>query len=235
LFLDIDGTLLEIADRPDRVRIPSALPGLLGALARQRDGALALISGRPLAEIDRLMRPWRGAAAGLHGSERRRADGGIERRLDTGAAAALDRIRPALRTLAAQDGGLILEDKGLAVALHYRAAPQRAEEILHWAGALQRRSGSALRLIAGKMVVEFQPCGADKGATIAAFLAEPPFAGRVPVFVGDDVTDEDGFAEVARRHGIAIRVGAPMATRASHALGSVAAVLAWLRGDGRAG
>ncbi len=235
MFLDIDGTLLEIAERPDRVRIPSALPGLLGDLAGQRGGALALISGRPLIEIDRLMQPWRGAAAGLHGSERRRADGAVERRLDPAAAVALDHIRPALREFAAQDGRLLFEDKGEAVALHYRAAPQRAREISNLAEAMQRRSGSALRLIIGKMVVEFQPRGADKGATIAAFMLEPPFAGRVPVFVGDDVTDEDGFAEIARRHGVAIRVGGSIKTRAGCALASVAAVLVWLDGDARTG
>jgi trehalose 6-phosphate phosphatase len=228
LFLDVDGTLLDIAARPDLVQVPSALPGLLAKTARQRDGALALVSGRPLDELDRLFRPWRGAAAGLHGIERRRSDGVMNRRIDNAAAAALDHVRPRLAALAGDGNGLILEDKGASVALHYRAAPDRASEILAAAEALRREVGAALRLIPGKMVVEFQPRGADKGTVISAFLAEPPFLGRRPVFVGDDVTDEDGFAEINRRQGVAIRVGQFVETCAHHVLPSVAAVLAWL-------
>ncbi|MGH7029871.1 MAG: trehalose-phosphatase, partial [Stellaceae bacterium] len=196
----------------------------------QRDGALALVSGRPLHELDRLFRPWRGAAAGLHGIERRRADGRINNRVDDAAAAALDRIRPRLTVLAGEGGGLVLEDKGGTVALHYRAAPDRGDEILALAKALERGASPALRLIAGMMVVELQPRGADKGTTIAAFLGEPPFLGRRPVFIGDDVTDEDGFAEINRRQGVAIRVGRFGETCARCALTSVAAVLAWLAG-----
>ncbi len=230
LFLDVDGTLLEIAERPDRVQVPSALPGLLCQAARQRGGALALVSGRPLHELDQLFRPWRGAAGGLHGIERRRVDGTLDHRNDPAAAAALDRIRPPLAALAGEGGGLILEDKGLTLALHYRNAPERADEICILAKALQHEAGAALRLIAGKMVVEFQPRGADKGKTIAAFLSEPPFFGRRPAFVGDDMTDEDGFAEINRRRGVAIRVGRSAETAACYALPSVAAVLAWLAG-----
>jgi len=231
VFLDVDGTLLEIADRPDLVHVPSALPGLLRDLAQARAGALALVSGRPLHELDRLFRPWRGAAAGLHGIERRRADGTLAHRTDHAAAADLDRIRPRLAALASNASGLILEDKQGTLALHYRAAPERADQVLAVARALQREAGTALRLIAGKMVVEFQPHSADKGMTIAAFLGEPPFAGRRPVFVGDDATDEDGFAEIDRRGGIAIRVGPPAQTHAGYGLPSVAAVLAWLAGN----
>ena len=228
LFLDVDGTLLEIAPRSDLVRVPPGLPGLLGELAAKRGGALALISGRPLAELDRLFRPWRGAVAGVHGSERRRADGSLDHHAEPDAAAALDRIRPRLAALAGTGGVLVFEDKQRGLALHYRAAPQRGDEIVAVAGALQREVGPALRLICGKMVVEFQPRGADKGAAIAAFMAEPPFLGRFAVFAGDDATDEDGFAEIARRRGIGIRVGPPAETRAGYGLPSVASVLAWL-------
>ncbi len=228
LFLDIDGTLLEIAERPDRVQVPSALPALLRQAALQRGGAVALVSGRPLHEIDVLFQPWRGPAAGLHGIERRRADGSLDPRIDAVAAAALDRIRPSLAALAGTGSGLIFEDKHGTMALHYRAAPEREDEILALASALQRQAGTALRLIPGKMVVEFQPRGVDKGTTIAAFLSEPPFLGRRPVFVGDDMTDEDGFAEMDRRGGVAIRVGRSAETRARYALPSVAAVYAWL-------
>jgi trehalose 6-phosphate phosphatase len=227
LFLDVDGTLLEIASRPDHVHVPSDMPSLLHDLARQRGGALALVSGRPLREIDRLLQPWRGAAAGLHGIERRRADGILDSYLDSAAAAALDRLRPQLKALASIGSGLALEDKDKTLALHYRAAPERQSEICSLAGEMARRE-AALRLIAGKMVVEFQPRGVNKGMAIAAFLAEPPFIGRHPVFIGDDVSDEDGFAEISARHGIAIRVGPPAQTRAQYALPDVRTVGAWL-------
>ena len=229
LFLDIDGTLLEIASRPERVHVPSGLPPLLRDLAWQRDGALALVSGRALDEIDRLLRPWQGAAAGLHGIERRAADGTVDSTIDPAAAAALDRLRPHLKALAGAGSGVTLEDKGKTLALHYRAAPQREPEIRLLTEEMARRE-EALRLMAGKMVVEFQPRGINKGEAIAAFLAEPPFIGRLAVFIGDDVTDEDGFTEISARNGIAVRVGPRAQTRARYALPDVRAVHAWLTG-----
>ncbi len=229
LFLDVDGTLLEIASRPELVKVPDGLPLLLIRLSAQRGGALALISGRPLAQLDRLFQPWQGAAAGLHGLQRRRADGTLACLADGDSAAALDRLRPKLAALAADGAGLTLEDKGGTLALHYRAMPHREAEIRTLVEALHREMASILRLIMGKMIVEFQPRGADKGQAIAAFLAEPPFVGRRPVFVGDDTTDEDGFAEIRRRGGVAIRVGSfGGATAANYRLPSVEAVLAWL-------
>ena len=233
LFLDVDGTLLEIAPRPELVRVPDGLPSLIMRLSAERAGALALISGRPLAQLDGLFQPWQGAAAGLHGLERRRADGILDCVVDGDSAAALDRLRPKLAALAADGTGLVLEDKGGTLALHYRAAPQREPEIRAVVEALYSESPSMLRPIPGKMVVEFQPHSADKGRAIAAFLAEPPFHGRRPVFVGDDTTDEDGFAEIRRRDGIAIRVGLfDGATAANYSLPTVGAVLAWLASGG---
>jgi trehalose 6-phosphate phosphatase len=231
LFLDVDGTLLEIAARSDLVGVPPKLPALLGDLGAERSGALALISGRPLAELDRLFRPWCGAAAGVHGLERRRVDGTVAHHTDAAAAVAIDQIRPRLTAFACARNGLLLEDKHSALALHYRAAPEHAAEVRALAEMLRRQAGSALRLIFGKMVVEFQPRSANKGAAIAAFLSESPFLGRRPIFLGDDATDEDGFAEIARCGGVGIRVGEAAKTRAGYALPSVAAVLAWLAGD----
>jgi trehalose 6-phosphate phosphatase len=227
LFLDIDGTLLEIASHPDRVQVPSDLPSLLRDLARQRGDALALVSGRPLRDIDRLFRPWRGAAAGLHGLEHRGADGSLDSVIDPAAAAALDRLRPRLKAVALTGSGLVLEDKDKTLALHYREAPQREPEVRARAEEMARQE-TTLRLMAGKMVVEFQPREINKGMAIAAFLDEPPFIGRSAIFIGDDVTDEDGFAEISRRDGIAIRVGPPARTRARYALPDVRAVRAWL-------
>lgn len=233
LFLDVDGTVIEIAPRPELVRVPPGLPGRLGRLAGQRDGAMALISGRKLADLDRLLQPWHGAAAGVHGAERRSADGRLaesgQTPTDRAAAAALDRLRPELTEIAAAFPGTWLEDKGHTLALHYRAIPQKEAEIRDAVERVARRESDALRLIAGKMVTELQPRHRNKGAVIAAFLAEPPFRGRRPVFIGDDSTDEDGFAEVNRRGGLSIRVGRPLAHSAAICrLVSVAEVLNWL-------
>jgi trehalose 6-phosphate phosphatase len=232
LFLDVDGTLLEIAPRPELVHVPPRLPALIACLSEQRLGALALISGRPLTQLDVLFQPWRGAAAGLLGIERRRADGMVDRSLNRASEAALDRIRPKLAALAGDASGLMIEDKGATLALHYRAVPDRGPEILAYAAGLQREVGASLRLIPGKMVVEFQPRNVNKGLAIAAFLAEPPFFGRRPVFVGDDTTDEDGFIEVRHRGGFGIRVGYPCETAANYFLPSVEAVLTWLARTG---
>src|SRR3954447_13557049 len=234
LFLDVDGTLLEIAPRPELVRVPPGLPGLLERLARQREGALAPISGRPLADLDGLFQPWRGAAAGLHGAERRRSDGSLNESrhspADRAAAAALDRLRPALTECERRWPGAWLEDKDRTLALHYRAIPEKKAEIRNTVEPLAEQESGALRLIAGKMVFEFQPRHHIKGAVIAAFLAEPPFRGREPVFVGDDTTDEDGFVAVNSRGGVSVRVD-PTAgsTAALYNLPCVAEVLNWLQ------
>lgn len=236
LFLDLDGTLLEIAPRPEMVRIPDGLAGLLTRLAEQRDGALAVISGRRIDDFDRYLRPWRGAASGMHGAERRDAagrmvaGGGPD---DRNASAALERLRPRLRDLERRWPGVLVEDKGRALAIHYRQAPGRESEVRAEIERLSRPEAAALRLIDGKMVMELKPIHHDKGRAIAMFMAETPFRGRMPVFVGDDTTDEDGFAEVNRRGGLSVRVGpAGAATRAVCALPSVSGVLDWLRGNG---
>jgi trehalose 6-phosphate phosphatase len=235
LLIDVDGTLLDIAPRPELVEVPPRLPDLLQLLASERGGALALISGRPVADLDRLFRPWRGAAAGLHGIERRRPDGSWSENggsaADRAAAAALDRLRPRLQDLAEQRPRVWVEDKGRTLALHYRAAPEAGAAIRDAAERLLRDAGDALRLIPGKMVVEFQPRHHSKGGAIAAFMAEPPFYGRVPIFLGDDTTDEAGFAEVNRRGGTSIRVGPPAGdSEAVYGLLSVGAALDWLAG-----
>lgn len=233
LFIDVDGTLLEIAPRPELVRVPLHLPALLARLTRRHGGALALVSGRRIADLDRLFKPWHGAAAGVHGAERRRPDGSQvpagDSPADRAAAAALDRLRPALQHLVQQSPGLVLEDKGTALALHYRLAPHRADEARAVAERLLRDEDDRLRLIAGKMVFELQPRHCGKDGAIADFMAEPPFRGRTPVFLGDDATDEDGFAEIERRGGLSIRVGPPEAASAAACiLPSVAAVHDWL-------
>lgn len=232
LFVDVDGTLLDIALHPGAVRVPANLPGFLQRLEVRHGGAFALVSGRPIASLDQLFRPWRGAAAGVHGGERRRRDGS-RADLDPGIATpALDRIRAAAIDLAARNPDLRIEDKGRSLALHYRSAPEAGPRVERFAARAVDEGEGALRAIAGKMAVEFVPRGYGKGGAIAAFLAEPPFQGRRPVFLGDDVTDEEGFSEVARRGGVSIKVGPPdRPTVAAYRLPDVSAVHAWLAGQ----
>ena len=234
LFVDADGTLLEIAPRPELVRVPPQLPSLLERLREERDGAMALISGRRIIELDTLFAPWRGAAAGLHGAERRLADGSYlapgKSAADRAAAEALAELRPQLLQLAQPAVGIWLEDKQATLALHYREAPQKEAELQSAVEGLMANAGDGLRLIAGKMVFEVQPRHHGKGHAIAAFLADQPFLGRSPVFLGDDATDEDGFAEVNRRGGVSIRVGPRADTAAAYGLASVSAAIAWLAG-----
>lgn len=226
LFLDVDGTLIEIADAPDAVSVDPAMIDVLARLDRRFDGALALVSGRELETLDRLFRPLRPTAAGLHGLERRTPGGEIQR--SDGAADRLEQVRAELIAFAATDARLLVEDKGMTAALHYRRAPDRADEVLGLADRLAAEIGGALVLQRGKMVIEFRPRGPHKGDIVDRFMAEAPFAGRVPVFIGDDVTDEDGFAAVNRRHGHSIRVGPEEATEARWRIDSVAELCRWL-------
>jgi len=225
LFLDFDGTLAEIAPSPDTVRVDPALPPLLDRLARALDGAVAIVTGRRLDDVDRMLAPLRLAGAGLHGAELRRAAAApaLPVRAEPGLAAA----RLLLSRFVAGRPGVLLEDKGRAIALHYRAAPEAGTACMEAAAEAARLAGADMELLHGKMVVELKPAGCDKGRAIAALLTAPPFLGRVPVFAGDDVTDEAGFRAVAAAGGSAIRVGlGPSA--AAHAVAGVAALHAWL-------
>ena len=230
LFLDIDGTLVAIAETPEAARVEPPLRLLLERLARANGDALALISGRSLASIDALFAPLRLPAAGLHGWERRRGDGTLA---PTGEPTAiLAPLRPVLLAFAAARPGLRVEDKGGSLALHYRRAPHYAAAVCQRAREIAAAEPQ-LRLIEGRKVVEFVPRGSDKGAAIADFLAEPPFAGRMPVYAGDDTTDEDGFAAVNRLGGLSLKVANPEGrgghgTQARYRLPSISALQAWL-------
>jgi trehalose 6-phosphate phosphatase len=224
LFLDVDGTLLPIAPHPDAVRVAPDLLDLLRDLTHRCGGALALVSGRSIANIDALFAPLRLPCAGIHGLERRGADRVLHHR-DAG-----EQLAPLRRRLADYTDarkGLLLEDKGRSLALHFRGAPEYESEAEDFLRELLCDTPS-LELTHGKMVLEVKPAGANKGTAIEAFLREPPFAGRQPVFIGDDVTDEDGFDMVNRLGGLSIRVGAPRDTAAAHSLADEAAVHTWL-------
>jgi trehalose 6-phosphate phosphatase len=222
LFLDFDGTLVDIAPSPDAVCVPSGLVDALQRVAAGLKGALALVSGRPIREIDHWLAPLALPVAGIHGAERRRADGQIERP----ARASVDVIARVVEALARRHPGLRVEHKGVAVALHYRQAPEcEALCLATLRQAVQNVPG--LQLLTGKMVLEVLPGGIDKGQAIAAFLREPPFAGRRPVFVGDDVTDEAGFAMVQQMGGMGVKVG-PGDSSATLRLPSAQALRDWL-------
>ena len=227
LFLDVDGTLLEIAATPDAVKVPAALRNTLQLAAAREAGALALISGRSILELDKLFAPCEFPAAGLHGLERRDAHGHVTRPdVD------VEALRPARETLTrlqATHTGLLLEDKGIALALHYRRAPRLEGMVMDIMQTLAAPLQNQFVVRAGKCVLELAPRGYSKRTAIEAFMRERPFATRTPVFVGDDVTDEDGFEAVNAMGGCSIRVGSSGATLARYTFGSVTAVVAWLR------
>jgi trehalose 6-phosphate phosphatase len=227
LFLDIDGTLLHHAESPDAVSVGEDLVARLLRVREAAGGALALISGRSIAGIDALFAPARFACAGQHGTERRSADGQLHQHAPP--AHGLREVAARLRSLARARPGLLIEDKGESLALHFRAEPSLAGLVEHEARLAVASLGHPFELLAGKYVFEVKPGGKDKGTAIADFLAEAPFAGRVPVFVGDDVTDEHGFALVNRRGGLSIKVG-PGATVARCRLRDADAVATWLAG-----
>ena len=223
-FLDVDGTLIDIAPTPSAIQIPKALPQLLQRLADAHHGAVALVSGRTLDNLRQLVAPFDPPAAGLHGLEWRDGAGMVGAlQVPPG----LDDIRHRLAHEAAQFDGLLLEDKGSAVALHYRLAPHLEDHVRRTAQAVLL-DHPEFGMVAGKMVVEIKPKGADKGAAVTAFMRAAPFAGRVPVFVGDDTTDEDGFVAVNHLGGVSVLVGPPRDTQARHRLPDIEACRAWL-------
>jgi trehalose 6-phosphate phosphatase len=224
LFLDFDGTLVEIAPTPGQVRVRPDLPALLNELVRHLGGAVAVVSGRSLDELAEMLAPFLGAMAGQHGLELRYRDGRIIRRPPP---PSLDRFRPVLARFSADRAGLLFEDKGASLALHYRQAPYLGEDCHALIHSIASVSSGELEALDGKMVVELRSRLANKGRAIAEFLGEPPFLGRVPVFVGDDITDEHGFAVVDGSGGISVHVGCG-ATIAAYGVAGVADVLAWL-------
>lgn len=202
LFLDFDGTLVDIAPRPEDVRVPPGLVDTLAELRHGLGGALALVSGRPIAQLDAFLAPLRLPAAGEHGGERRDSLGG----LSLHPPAPLDRVLQAAAGLADQHPALRVETKRAAVALHYRQAPQ-LEAICLAAMQAAVDASPGLVLLRGKRVAEAKPAGVGKGQAIEAFLSEPDFRGRLPLFVGDDITDEVGFTVVQGHGGIGVKVG----------------------------
>jgi len=227
LFLDFDGTLVDIVARPDLTQVSPQLVAMLGNIHRRLDGALAIVTGRPITDIDRLLAPLLLPAAGIHGIEHRDAQGHVEVRCQ---AAIPDHARLAIRALAAGDGRLILEDKGVSLGLHYRQAPEHETMIRETFDRISATLGPKYAVQDGKMVFELRPQGIDKGSAIEKFMTTAPFANRRAIFIGDDTTDEDAFVAVNRLHGDSIKVGTPDPDSAAQfVLHDVADVHAWLK------
>ena len=201
VFLDIDGTLLGFKDRPEDVVADSGLLDLLERLREATGGALALNSGRRLTDIDRIVAPLVLTAAGTHGAELRLPDGGMR----AVAANTLDAVREPLRGFVEAHPGAMLEDKGAAIGLHYRLAPTMGELIVGFLDELLPPHG--LEVQHGKLVADVKSPTSDKGRAITALMGHPPFAGRTPLFIGDDLTDEKGFAVVNAVGGVSVKVG----------------------------
>lgn len=204
LFLDFDGTLVEIARTPDAVETEARMIVCLERLVGHLDGAVAIVSGRPIHEIDAYLTPLSLPCAGLHGLETRlHPDAGIER---APVGPELETLKAALSGSGLLGRGVSIEDKGAAIAVHYRIAPDCEEAVFEvMSGAVADLPD--LHLVRGKMVVEAKPAYRDKGWAVASFMDIEPFSGRTPVFVGDDVTDEDGIRVAEAMGGFGIKVG----------------------------
>lgn len=228
-FFDLDGTLIDFADTPAGVRVSEDLRRLLTRMYRSTGGALALMSGRPIADIDRLFPHARMPAAGLHGLERRGARGSVTRHRPPVSRTRIERVRRQLEAQLNGKRGLLLEHKGLSLALHYRRAPRLAAYAHRLARSFLPALGANGRFCIqrGKYVVEMRPSGKDKGVAVREFMREAPFRGRTAVFVGDDATDEFGFRMVNQLGGVTIKVGAGP-TAARWRLPDVRAVRKWL-------
>jgi len=226
LFLDFDGCIVDIAPTPEAVDVPDCLPSLLVALREALGGAVAIVSGRSIEQIDGFLGTAVPVVAGLHGLERRTTDGTIVRpplpRND------LDVVRALLEEFATARPGVLVEDKKYTLALHYRLAPSLLDDCREVVNAALRGAPQGWQAIEGKFVFEIRPCEPNKGTAIEAFMGEAPFLGRTPVFCGDDITDEDGFEVVNARGGVSVRVGKGSATRAAAQVDTVGEFLDWL-------
>ncbi len=224
-FFDFDGTLVELAPTPDGVLVSPELLALLRELRQLTHGAVAIVSGRGIDSIDAFLGMPDLPVAGLHGAERRDANGDTQRVGFNDER--LLHMEQVLAEVVRTHPGMLLEIKGAAVALHYRNAPECEPAARAATSRLAADYADAYVLQPGKMVYEIKPKDVDKGRALRAFLDEPPFAGRVPVFAGDDLTDEKGFSVVNEQGGVSIKVGAGT-TIARSRVDSVEALLAWL-------
>ena len=227
-FFDLDGTLIDIAATPDAVAIPHELPDLLAHLSLHTDGACAIVTGRSIEAADRMVSPVKLAVAGVHGGEMRMPDGmqaSCTKARLTGA------VRDAVHELRRRHPQLIVENKGLALAVHFRLAPHLADEVRETLEQVAMLEGGAFCIQPGKMVFEILPANIDKGRALLAFMEEWPFRGRRPIAIGDDLTDERMFVMAKKLGGLGVRVGFDMAPScATECLEDPRAVRKWISG-----
>src|ERR1700722_8763460 len=226
LYLDIDGTILDIAQTSEGVKVPDWLVPLLRGLSLKLDGALAFVSGRTLASIDELFTPLKLPAIAVHGAEIRANDQHVI--FEEALAAELQQVVPQLSAGIERLRGVRLENKRSTLALHYRSVPERGRDVLKLAELTLCELGPEFGLLVGKCVVEIRPRHINKGTALTRLMEQPPFRGRTPIFAGDDNSDEDAFAVVNRVGGISVRVGAPAPTAATYRLADPDALRAWL-------
>lgn len=226
VFLDIDGTLLDIADTPDGIVVPAGLPAALARLAARLGGAVALVTGRSVATVDRLFPGLSVVVNGLHGAEWRDGAGRV---FGGGVTAEFSAAKDRLREQVSLWPGVIFEDKGRAFAAHYRLAPASEAQVRRLMRALSDSVGEGWKLQEGKAVVELRPSGRNKGDALMQTMEHEAFAGRLPLAIGDDVTDEAMFAAANRLGGLSVRVGADdRETLARFRVDSPAEVRAWI-------
>lgn len=227
LFLDIDGTLIDLASTPTGISIPEDLPSQLQSVSELAGGALALVTGRSISSVDEMFAPFQFAVAGMHGSEVRDSSGNIRRKLID--RTVLDQARQELEEITSRWPQTIIEDKGLAMAMHYRQAPEAERAVQAAMSAIHSRLGDGWKLQSGKMVIELLPSGTDKGSAIADFMTKAPFKGRKPLAIGDDLTDEAMFHYANRSNGRSVRVGEPLfQSDAQHKVDTASDVRAWI-------
>jgi len=226
VFLDIDGTLLDYAPTPDEVEVPAGLREALARLGDALDGALALVTGRTITDVDRIFAPLRLPVAGQHGAETRRYQNEC---LFAPSAAVLTAILAPVDTFAASRPAIRVENKGLSAAVHYRGAEAERDALARLLQESVARSGSGFKVLPGHLVFDVMQRSVTKGSALDWFMTEPPFVSRLPLFAGDESTDEDGFAAALARGGHAIRIGLKGQSRAPWRLRSPEDMRDWIR------
>ncbi len=224
LLFDVDGTLLDLAPRPEDVHVPQSLRDTLEKLNRLCDGAVALVSGRKLAIIDGLFLPLSLTTIGAHGAELQRTPGGP---IAQCAPPLAERVRNAFADLGNLDSRIVVEDKTYTLAFHYRAARDRSAELVRLAGERLKPFEPEFVMLCGKDIVEVKSAAFSKGTALRKLLAAPPFEGRRPIYCGDDTTDEDAFKMLTEFGGLGVSVGHKMAG-AAFAVPAPADIRNWL-------
>jgi trehalose 6-phosphate phosphatase len=226
LFLDIDGTLLDVALTPSSVHVPPILPALLDTLSSRLSGALAIITGRPLSEADRLMRPSKFVGAGVHGAQMRLSTDGRIEMLTSNFDPAL---RTEIKTIVEDLPGVVFEDKGGGLALHYRLVPAIEPSLMRLLEALLAKYPDQFTIFGGRKVVEILPIGFSKGRALRMLASLPQFANRIPVMIGDDIADVDAFHAAEEADGFGLKVAGENFSKEESSFQGPADVLNWLQ------